>query len=322
MRATTFGRPGDASAISTEKPQSSRIAASRRATSPSPGAPGTRVGFLESTCINARASATASPRAITTPYRLLADLAVAFPFDFVADLPECFLAAVFIVVFFAAGFLAGACLAAGFDSFAATGATLTAATTGRGASNGFGASTAFGTVLVPGAGKGVGAFRLRPWEASTSRISLSASSCVIWPRRTMYWSRSRALSTTRPVRPAAAPTTSFIAAAILLPASRLISCAFAAISATVSFTSAPRWPGLLLGGTGGAPGTPGTAGTTAGAGTVATAVFSLSGIQGLRCPLPGWEAGRNCWLSRGKVFLTPVWNASGSNAAKYMIFRH
>ncbi len=40
--------------------------------------------------------------------------------------------------------------------------------------------------------------------------------------------------------PAAAPMTSFMAAAILLPASSEISCAFAAISATVSRTSAPR----------------------------------------------------------------------------------
>src|SRR4030088_2518634 len=96
----------------------------------------------------------------------------------------------------------------------------------------------------------------------------------------MYWRRSRALSSTRPVRPAAAPTTSFMAAAILLPASRLISCAFAAISATVSFTSAPRWPGLLRGGTTGGTVAVPTAG--AGAVGVATAGFSLSGIYGLR----------------------------------------
>ena len=48
--------------------------------------------------------------------------------------------------------------------------------------------------------------------------------------------------------PAAAPITSFIAAAILLPASREISWAFAAISAIVSRTSWPRWPGLRFGG--------------------------------------------------------------------------
>src|SRR6185503_13706451 len=108
----------------------------------------------------------------------------------------------------------------------------------------------------------------------------------------MYCSRSRALSTTNPVRPAAAPTTSFMAAAILLPASRLISCAFAAISATVSFTSAPRWPGLRFGGIGGV--------TMAGAGAVGVATpagFSLSGIYGLRSArvpaLDGWGHHRN-----------------------------
>src|SRR3979409_1040623 len=98
--------------------------------------------------------------------------------------------------------------------------------------------------------------------------------------------------------PAAAPTTSFMAAAILLPASRLISCAFAAISATVSFTSAPRWPGLRRGGIVGAPGVTGARGVpgaplgagmpgvpTAGADAVGVAtanVLSLSGIYGLR----------------------------------------
>src|SRR5712675_1104387 len=128
----------------------------------------------------------------------------------------------------------------------------------------------------------------------------------------MYCRRSRALSSTRPVSPAAAPTTSFIAAAILLPASRLISCAFAAISATVSFTSAPRWPGLRLGGTTGGGVTVPMAG--AGAVGVATAGFSLSGIYGLRSAQRGGADGYQ---------ITEVAHGPerGSNGAKYMIFR-
>src|SRR5215216_346483 len=108
----------------------------------------------------------------------------------------------------------------------------------------------------------------------------------------MYWRRSRALSRTSPVSPAAAPMTSFMAAAILLPASKLISCAFAAISATVSFTSAPRCPGLRFGGTGGtvAP-TAGAAGGGNGSGAVATADFSLSGIYGLQAAQRGGADG-------------------------------
>jgi hypothetical protein len=73
----------------------------------------------------------------------------------------------------------------------------------------------------------------------------------------MYWTRSRALSRAKSARPAAALMTSFIAAAIRLPASWLISCARAAISATVSRTSAPRWPGLRRGGVAGVAGTAG-----------------------------------------------------------------
>ena len=87
--------------------------------------------------------------------------------------------------------------------------------------------------------------------ASASRISLSASSGVIWPRLTMYCTRSRALSMAKPAIPAAALMTSFIAAATLLPASWLISCARSAISATVSRMSAPRWPGPRRGAPGG-----------------------------------------------------------------------
>src|SRR5690242_7837994 len=73
--------------------------------------------------------------------------------------------------------------------------------------------------------------------------------------------------------------TSFMAAAILLPASMLISCARAAISATVSFTSAPRWPGLRFGGTGGTAVAVAAAvalPVAAAAGIVATAGLSLS----------------------------------------------
>src|SRR5687767_14858982 len=113
-RATTFGRPGTPSTISTEKPQSSSTDASARAHSPSPGEPGARVGFRESIVIRARASATASPRGMPTAYLLLAVLPEALGLDFFADLCERFLAAGFMVGFFAAGFLAAVvCFAAG-----------------------------------------------------------------------------------------------------------------------------------------------------------------------------------------------------------------
>src|SRR6266516_4276108 len=115
MRATTFGRPGTLSISCTANPQSSRIDTRVRAQSPSPGESAERVGFLESICISARASATASPRGTATLYLFLAVLPEAFGFDLVADLTVCFLAAGFIVGFFPAGFLAGvACFAAGF----------------------------------------------------------------------------------------------------------------------------------------------------------------------------------------------------------------
>ena len=114
MRATTFGLPGTLSISCTVNPQSSRIDARVRAQSPSPGDPGARVGFLESICISARASATASPRGTATLYLFFAVLP-AFGFDLAEDFTARFLAAGFIVVFFAVGFLAGAaCFAAGF----------------------------------------------------------------------------------------------------------------------------------------------------------------------------------------------------------------
>src|SRR5262245_58001009 len=57
----------------------------------------------------------------------------------------------------------------------------------------------------------------------------------------MYCARSRALSTANPAIPAAAPITSFIAAAIRVPASWLMSWARSAISAIASRNSCPRW---------------------------------------------------------------------------------
>src|SRR5258705_9654910 len=113
-RATTFGRPGGVSVSSTAKPQSSRTEASARAHSPSPAESGARVGFLESICIRARASATASPRGMATAYLLFAALPEALGLDLAADLCVCFLAAGFIVVFFAVGFLVAiACFVTG-----------------------------------------------------------------------------------------------------------------------------------------------------------------------------------------------------------------
>ena len=73
------------------------------------------MGFLESICMSARASATASPRGMTTFYLFFAVLPEALGLDLVADLTVCFLAAGFIVGFLGAGFLAaGACLTACF----------------------------------------------------------------------------------------------------------------------------------------------------------------------------------------------------------------
>src|SRR3954462_4176718 len=112
------------SRTSTENPQSSSTAARKRAQSPSPGDSGARVGFLESIFTRARASATASPRGITTRYLLFAVLPEAFGLDFVVAFTGCFFAAGFIVGFFAAGFLAATCfVAAGATCFADAGAT-------------------------------------------------------------------------------------------------------------------------------------------------------------------------------------------------------
>jgi len=65
----------------------------------------------------------------------------------------------------------------------------------------------------------------------------------------MYCTRSRALSIAKPSILRGADHI-LHRAAILLPASRLISCAFAAISATVSRTSALLCPELRLAGAG------------------------------------------------------------------------
>ena len=51
---------------------------------------------------------------MTTAYLLFAVLPEALDFDLAVDLTACFLDAGFMVVFFAAGFFAGACFAAGF----------------------------------------------------------------------------------------------------------------------------------------------------------------------------------------------------------------
>ncbi|MGH7664543.1 MAG: hypothetical protein ACRENI_09655 [Gemmatimonadaceae bacterium] len=95
------------------------------------------------------------------------------------------------------------------------------------------------------AGEGMAAYlasralaRLPREACSASRISRSASSWLIWPRRTMNWTRSRALSTANPASPVAAARTSPIADAILAPASWLICCARAVTSATVFARSA------------------------------------------------------------------------------------
>lgn len=160
---------------------------------------------------------------------------------------------------FALGFAAGAGAAAG-----GVGAGAAAFTTGLAAFSCFaGAADTFALGLVPCA-------------CSTSRINLSASSCVICPRRTMYCTSSRALSSANAVSPAAAPITSFIAAAILLPASRLISCARAAISATASRTSWPRCPGPRRGGGAGMAGEP-----PAGVGAFVLAASAGAGVTPL-----------------------------------------
>jgi len=86
---------------------------------------------------------------------------------------------------------------------------------------------------------GWGGFRLRA-ASSASRISFSPSSGDICPRLTMYCTRSRALSTAKPARPAAALITSRSAPPILFPASWEISWARAVISATASRMSVPR----------------------------------------------------------------------------------
>ena len=84
-------------------------------------------------------------------------------------------------------------------------------------------TAAFSAAILDAVGLAFSLAGFFEWASSASRISLSASSCVICPRRTMYCTRSRALSMAKPARPAAALITSFIADETLLPASWLIS---------------------------------------------------------------------------------------------------
>ena len=118
---------------------------------------------------------------------------------------------------------------------------------GSGAATAAGGSGAVGAEGVAGAGRAVTG---RPPASSASRISLSASSCAICPRRTMKFTTSRAASSENSAIPAAAWISPRIAPAILLPASRLIAWARAASSAAVSRGSAPRWPNPRFGGGG------------------------------------------------------------------------
>src|SRR3954468_1751292 len=119
MLATTLGLPSF-SQRRAENPQSSSTSARNTAHGLSPGDSGARVGFLESICIRARASATASPRRMRTNYLLLPLLAEAFGFDFELAFTACFLAAGFMVGFLAAGFFAaGAACFTGVACFAA-----------------------------------------------------------------------------------------------------------------------------------------------------------------------------------------------------------
>lgn len=97
------------------------------------------------------------------------------------------------------------------------------------------------TLAVAGATRGGGAGRGSLRAASSAwRMSCSPSSADICPRRTMYCTRSRALSTAKPASPAAALITSRNAPPIRLPASSEISCARAVSSATVSRMSGLR----------------------------------------------------------------------------------
>ena len=111
-RATTLGRPGTLSTSRTDRPQSSRTDARVRAQSPSPGESGASVGFLESICMRARASATASPRGMGILYLFFAVLPDDLGLDLAPDLAVRFFVAGFIVVFFATGALAAGCLVA------------------------------------------------------------------------------------------------------------------------------------------------------------------------------------------------------------------
>jgi hypothetical protein len=110
-------------------------------------------------------------------------LAEAFAFGFAADFTGCFFAAGFIVGFLTAAFFAAAGGAECFVAVAGFAAGTTTAGAGRG---GVGLGAVW--VVAPGvatrggeeAGEAAVAAGLRfACEASTSRMSLSASSCVI-----------------------------------------------------------------------------------------------------------------------------------------------
>src|SRR5688500_4610732 len=151
-----------------------------------------------------------------------------------------------------------------------------AAATAAAASRAAFSTAAFSAAILEAVGRAFSLAGFLEWASSASRISLSASSWVIWPRRTMYCTRSRALSIAKPARPAAALITSFIAEETLLPASWLMSCARSAISATVSRMSAPRCPGPRRG-----------AGAAGAAGAASSVVESLSTMCPFRSGAPG-----------------------------------
>src|SRR5487761_2150525 len=123
----------------------------------------------------------------------------------------------------------------------------------------------------------------------------------------------------KPAMPTEALITSFMAAATLLPASRLMSCAFSASSATVSRASA-RCPGPRRG--------------AGGAGEVAGVVggWSVAGLAGPPCALCGIYRVHS--LVRGRcapfhlmdnrrraMFAGPESHTCGRIRRKYMIFR-
>jgi len=206
-----------------------------------------------------------------------------FAAGFAAGLAVAFAAAL------AAGFVAGSSVAtlaaglpAGFASLAGpvSFAGLTASA-GATASDLAGRAAFGGGAAAPDAPSGRGRCAT---ASSASRSSRSASSWLIWPRRTMYCTRSRALSIAKAANPAAAPITSRIAPAILLPASAPISCARDVSSAMASRTSIARCPGDRR-----ATGAAGTSSPTA------PLLSTTSGVSAMRHPSRRGP-GRSPWL--------------------------